>query len=201
VNRPTVSAGDVVREFYRIRHEHGGKAPPVGWAKARAEVPASQFLAFCQREEIDDPLAFIRWRLDGAKHAGHPIAISHLCTPAFAERWREWGEGLSLQDRQAAKLARQAGTRREQSVKALRILTPGMEAVKYPYMSTGRSELCLAEISLSGGYHPESRYCPTCPAAVRCAAALCREHGYDVVSLRAGRLHMLPREIAAAAVR
>ena len=86
-------------------------------------------------------------------------------------------------------------------VKELRVLTRGMEAAKHPYVTTGRHELCLAEIEYTGGFHPASRACTACPIGVRCAAKLYQQHGFDVVSLRAGRLHVLPREIAAAAVR
>lgn len=195
-----VDAGDVVREFYAWRERTTKKPPPVGNARHGALATAGEFIVWCREQEIEDPIAFLRWRLERAEHAGHPISIKALRSPAFAERWREWGEGISLDDAKAKKLLRQAGSALEQNVKTLRILTPGMEAAKHPY-AAGRSEMCLVETELTGGFHPASRYCPTCPVAVRCAAKLYKQHGFDVVALRRGALYALPREIAAAAVR
>jgi hypothetical protein len=198
----TVDAGDVAREFYRIREQHTGRPTPRGWSNQRTLDGARRFLEWCREQEIDDPLAFLRWRMDCAKHAGHPVGMEQLRSAVLAGRWKEWAEGRVLEQRQAERLARVAGTQREQAIKALRILTPAMEAAKYPFASTGRHALCLAQpLDYSGGFHPESRYCPSCPLAVRCAARLYEVHGFDVVALRAGRLYALPREVAAAAVR
>lgn len=195
-----VDANKVLDAFYRLRQSHFLTRRP-NFIREDAVRSAERYLDWCKGAQIDDPIAFLEYRFESARSAGHPVSIRALASEKLAGYWRTWAEGNYLEQKQAEKLTRIAGTRNEQAVKALRILTPGMEAAKVPYVSTSRHALCLAEIDITGGFHPDSVYCPTCPMAVRCAAALYREHGFDVVSLRAGRLNMLPKEIAAAAVR
>ena len=200
----TVDAGDVLDTFYRLREQHFRIPIPQFRAQshsAKQVALAQRFLAWCKAEEITDVPGYMRHRIEAGAHAGHPVGLAQLPSARMAELWREWREGEHLEQQRAEKLARAAGTRAEQAVKELRVLTRGMEAAKHPYVTTGRHELCLAEIEYTGGFHPASRACTACPIGVRCAAKLYQQHGFDVVSLRAGRLHVLPREIAAAAVR
>lgn len=192
-------AGVVLQTFYRLRSERNYKTPshftkPM-WAAAE------KFLAWCKKQEIDDPLGFIRYRLECADHTGYVLPLKSLCSDKLAEQWRTRAEGHQLEDDAYKALVLEAGSSKEQLVKSLMPLTRGHEAMQAHYAQTGQSELCMAEIDLSGGFHPNSRFCPTCPSAVRCAAALYQKHGFDVVSLRAGRLHAVPREVAAAAAR
>lgn len=196
--RKNVDAGDVIREFYRQRQERTGQRPP-SFRRPGVVQAAERFLERFKALEADDPFGYMRWRWDAAQHAGHPVGLVHLASDPLILRWRERGHGFALEAAKAEKLMRRAGTAHEQAVKELRILTPGMEAAKRPY--EGRRALCVADIELTGGFHPRSPACAACTAAVACAARLYQIHGWDVVSLRAGRLHLLPREVAAAAVR
>jgi hypothetical protein len=191
-------AGEVLQTFYRLKKERGNPVP--SYFRKELWETAERYLSWCQQEHIDDPLAFLHYRFQCADHTGYPLPLKGICSSAIAKNWREHGEGSSLEAQAYEALVTEAGTPLEQQVRALRLLTRGNEALKAQYQD-GRQELCLTEIDLSGGFHPESRYCPTCPVAVRCAAALYRKHGFDVVSLRAGRLHVLPSDVAAAAVR
>ena len=195
-----VDAGAVLNTFYRLREKLMGRRDP-GWHHQDAVQNAQRFLEWCKAEKIDDPLAFIAHRFEAARYAKHPIGLKQLVSAKAAETWREWREGAQLETKKAARLERQAGSIAEQQVKTLRVLTRGMEAVKQPYVERQRFDLCLAEIELTGGFHPESSACKSCPIGVRCAAKLYQQHGFDVVSLRAGRLYALPKDIAAAAVR
>ncbi len=195
----SVNAGDVLKTYYRLREDRGTR-PPTYYRK-RCWEHAEAFLAWCAKQEIDNPLGFLRYRFEVGDHGRYVPKLNQLRSNKLAEVWRQWREGQQLEDDHAVVLEQKAGTKAEQAIKELRLLTRGMEAAKHPYASTGRHELCLAEVDVTGGFHPESRYCPTCPVGVRCAAQLYQRHGFDVVSLRAGRLHVLPREVAAAAVR
>lgn len=193
-----VDAGDVLRTFYTLRQEHTGQRPPT-FRRPDALAAAQRLLDVFAELGADDPLAYLRWRWSAAAHAGHPVGITACACRTQVLRWSEVGQGHALAQAQAEKLARRAGSAWEQSVKELRPLTRGMEDAKRPYQ--GRPDLCMADIELTGGYHPKSPSCLACSAAVQCTARLYQIHGWDVASLRAGRLHVLPREVAAAAVR
>lgn len=195
-----VTAGKVLQRYYELREKRGTPAP--AFFRKRAWAHADAFLAFCAKAEIDDPLRFLEYRFEVADHEGYVPRLYKLRSYRLAELYRsEWKQGERAADDAYARLKEVAGSRAQQAVKSLRVLTHGMERAKQPYAAAGNFALCRAQIGITGGYHPSSRYCPTCPEAVRCAAALYREHGFDVVSLRAGRLHALPQDIAAAAVR
>lgn len=193
-----VEVMDVVRKFRELRATQHIAEP---WRyRENVHKHADAYLKWCAKERLD-PLRFLEYLFACAAHAGHVVHASRLRSAKLAEHWRQWAEGQRLQQEHGEALERKAGTRAQQMVKELRVLTPGMEAVKQPYVAAGKYELCVAQPDLTGGFHPESIYCPRCPRAVECAARLYHTYGFDVVSLRAGRLQYLPAEIAAAAVR
>lgn len=160
----------------------------------------TRFLKWCGKNDIDDPIGYLGYWFKVGDHNGQPPEMWKMTSARLAELWKRWLEGEHLEEVRYERLKQRAGSRSQQQIKALRILTRGHEAVKAPYWQKQQHTLCLTEIELSGGFHPESRYCAHCPVAVRCAAKLYTQHGFDVVSLRAGRLRDLPADVAAAAV-
>lgn len=188
---------DVLRT---IREECGKRWIPFPQKATASHLrQAKTFLAWCEKKGIDPGRYLTYWFQAGDKMGRRSINLLRLRSNALAEAFVEFGEGYVCEDERYRKLREEAGSKQQQQVKALRILTVGHEALKARYY--GRNpELCLAEIELSGGFHPESRYCVHCPVAVRCAAKLYQVHGFDVVALRSGRLRDLPPDVAAAAV-
>ena len=191
------TAGKVLQHYYELRQKRGPKPP--GFFRDRVWDHANAFLAWAAEQELDDPLRYLDYRFAVGDHNGRIPNIAQLRSVKLAALYRsEWKQG----GRDAADgydfVKRRSGTKREQAVKALRILTGANEVAKSHYV--GRAELCRAQSDMTGGYHPESRYCPTCPQAVRCAAQLHQTYGFDIVALRAGRLKYLPKEVAAAAI-
>ena len=191
---------NVLRSFYVAREAHTGKRPP-GFIRPKAITHAAAFISWCAKVGIDEPLRFLRWRMDAAKHSGWEPQIHQLRSNKLAENFLEWGEGRQRQSDRGDEIRRAAGSLWEQQVKELRILTRGMEAFRQPYVLSGTSEICMRSDQHSGGFHPKSRWCPVCPSAVRCADALNTRWGFDVVALRAGRLKDVPKSVAAAAVK
>lgn len=190
-----VEAGEVLRAFYRAREKRGIRTPTI--FRKRLWGHAETFLAWCKKEGIGDPIAFLEWRWGLADEGNYLLEIHRLRSKKLAHAWLEQGgEGRQAEVARMVDVERRTGSIAKQAIQELRILTVGNEAAKYQYPD--RRRLCMAEMDYTGGYHPESRYCPTCPLAVECSAQLYARHGFDVVSLRAGRLHALPQEIAAA---
>ena len=195
--KPTLTSGKVLQHYYAQREKRGIK-PPEYFRKKNWEH-AQKFLDWAVEQKITDPLRFIDYLFEVGDFNQRVPFLNRLCSAKLVAIYlSEWQQG----ERDAAdgydRLVRRAGTKQEQTVKALRILTPGMEAAKVHYVR--REELCQAESEVTGGFHPESQFCPTCPQAVRCAAQLYRRYGFDVVALRAGRLYDLPKEVARAAI-
>jgi len=186
----------IIDTYYELRARFGGRPRPN--FRRSAVRGATAYVAWCERAGIDDPLLFLRYRFECAQYTGYQMTWPRLRSNRLALVWQEWREGHALADVAAERLKAEAGTPRKQAIKTLRVLTRSM--VEFQGRHLGRAELCAVEVQFSGGYHPESRHCPACPAAVRCAANLYQAHGFDVVALRTGRLHALPADVAAAAV-
>jgi len=194
--KPT-TAGKVLQHYYGLREKRGPKPP--GFFRERAWGHARAFLAWAEEQGIDDPLRYLVYRFEVGDHNDRIPNLAQLRSNKLALIYlSDWQQGERDAADGYARLERRAGSKQEQAIKALRILTSGHEAAKTHYL--GRAELCRAESDITGGFHPESRFCPTCPQAVRCAAQLHKRFGFDVVALRAGRLHHLPKEVAAAAI-
>jgi hypothetical protein len=194
-----VNAGDVLIHYYKLRQEHGG-APAPQYFRKKTWACAEQYLAWCSKNQVE-PLGFLELVFKAGRISGRIPVLWRLRSNKLLEIWRSNGEGAIAEERAGAKLMQRAGTRREQAIKNLKINTRGMESMRRHYAAQGTQQLCLLETDLTGGYHPESQVCPACPFAVQCSAGLYQRHGFDVVSLRAGRLYALPSDVAAAAVR
>ncbi len=188
-----VTAEEIVKQFYLLV-----KQPRPNFHEKPLRH-ATSYLKWCKSQDID-PVRFLRYRIENTSHSGHIPSLARLKSVKIAETWRQWREGQQYADDNYDKLKRKAGSKQQQGVKALRILTRSQEMVKHRYTADGRYELCITD-DYSGGFHPHSKYCPLCPANGMCVAKLNARHGFNVVALREGRLNKLPAEIAAAAVR
>lgn len=186
----------VLKRFFTRAHERGGNAYPKRFFP-RHYKHAETFLKWCAKQGIEDPLDYIDYRFSAADHSGFVPKLHQLRSDRLAQVWVRWRSGEWQNEKQHERLKR---SHLQQSVKHLRELTRGQEVAKYHYVLEGKFELCFVESQITGGFDPRSRYCPSCPLAVRCAAKLYQEHGFDVVALRAGRLHALPPEVASVAV-
>ncbi len=149
---------------------------------------AARYLRWCRANDVD-PVRFIEFRFQYASAVRHPL-LSQLASSSALDRFRERA-AVSAHERDLhAMLA-------SQPLRDLLYLNHGQEAVRRNYTLDGRPDLCEVQPSLSGGYHPESQWCPTCPRASSCRTRVNRAHGIDVVALRSGALDVLPREVAA----
>ena len=193
------TAGKVLQHYYALREKRGVRPPK--FYRKHAWKRAEGLIAWAAEQGIKDVLRYLDFRLEVGDFNERIPNLAQLRSNKLAEIYlSDWQVGERAAADGYERLKRRSGTKQEQAVKALQVLSPGHEAAKVHYV--GRAELCRAESDLSGtgGYHPESRYCPVCPQAVRCAAQLYQTHGFDVVALRAGRLRDLPKEVAAAAI-
>jgi len=191
----------IIDTYYelRFRFEKRPKPKTIGRKTLlRNRSHAAAYLKWCHNAGVSDPALFMRYRFECAQHSKYNLAWSQLRSNKLAVVWKEWREGQTLADVASERRTAAAGSAYKQAIRTLQVLTRSMEEFKARYV--GRAELCVVEAQFSGGYHPESKHCPMCPSAVRCAANLYQLHGFDVVALRAGRLYALPPEIVAAAV-
>lgn len=154
---------------------------------------AVAYLRWCKQHEVEDPYLFmwLRFRiLRNQRGSRVRPSLKGLPTPTLLPQYR-----TMVYDRQ---LTKQADTQRQREFVSVQT---GHEAVRRVYLLGGKTELCLAQPNLSGGYHPYSRFCPRCPRANECAQALNAREGFDVVALRLGPGRSLPQEaIQASAV-
>ena len=189
-----LTAGKFLQKYYAKRQEIlGTKAP--SYFRAKSWDHAESFLLWCKKNEVESVMEFLEFRLRTSQISGHKLAIGKLRSPKSLQAFRAWGRDRQDDAVWEKQLASKSGTPQQQQIKALRILTRANLIVQERYSREGKHGLCLVEASLSGGYHPDSPYCPTCPEALPCAAQLHEEYGFDVVCLRKGLRQFLPAAI------
>lgn len=185
--------GELLVKYYALRQQFFG-VRPASFLRKNALKNIENFAAWCKNQGIEDVEGFLEFRMKCAEHSKWVPKTSQLRSNKIAEQWRNWKAGEVAQERIEQQHMRQAGSAQQQQLQALRLLTPNQELVKARYAQSGKPQLCVLN-ETSGGYHPESRYCPACPMALQCAGRLHQQHGFDVVSLRANRLHALPKSL------
>lgn len=99
---------------------------------------------------------------------------------AFVESW-EWWYDWAWRFHHEPKLMKELEVSRDE---VFRPVKPAKEAIKARYVSQGLAELCRRATEHSGGYHPRSRWCQTCPEAQLCVAQTNDFYGFDVVKVR-----------------
>jgi len=196
-----MDAKTVIREYFQhLSKIERTQFKPPKFPSSRILEQAAEFLRWCEAKNIQEPELYIRFRLDGGRARRFRIPFKALKSEAVAEAWHKWGAtkyrvGEWTQKQHAA--IRPAEVDR---IKSLRYLAPATESYQYFHVAEGRVELCMATPQYSGGFHPMSRVCPSCPKSIACADKLNQAHGFNVVDLRHGRIERLPREIQAAAI-
>jgi len=196
-----VTPTQLIKLYNTLVDRHGRYAGAYRSPRSSADIrAATAFLRWADEREVA-PASFLEFRFESsmARHGRHP-RLNALPSETLVPVWRDH-DGDEREAAAHAKLAKDAGTQLDQHVESLLLLTRADEAVKYPYATTGRARLCLADMRFSGGFHPESRFCPSCAIATECSAELGRIHGFDVVRLRRRQFKGLPPAIIDAARR
>lgn len=171
---------ETLAEFDRMSGGLGGYTQSRG-----AWDAAASFLRWCKAEGVEQPLLFmwLRFRVvrAGRKHASARPSLQNMASPALLKKY------FAIVERQQFEcgMKKQFDTQHERSLVSV---ASGNEAVRRDYVVSGRTDLCEVQQNLSGGYHPFSKWCPACPHAVSCAQRLNEREGFDVVSLRLGRM-------------
>lgn len=145
---------------------------------------AMKFIAWCNEHEVGDPKLWIWMRFKFMK-SGYP-GFASLGSEALIPTYKRL---LAKRSRERVVKDRGKGA----AVRALIDCTPAQEAVRERYV--GKEAMCVAQPSLSGGFHPHSMICPACPSATACATKLNAKHGFDVVALRLGKVDGLPEHV------
>lgn len=191
---------EVAREFGRPGPSDPTIGRPSVMRREDLEI-ASRYLRWCEAKQVD-PLTFMQERFLHLKRVAQcRPKFNALASEKLLEVWRknqEARENEGRMRREQIRLEHQAGTWAQQEIRALALLTKAMEDFKRPYLLSGQAELCLSAPHHSGGYHPRSSFCKTCPQSIRCAVALNQRVGFDAVALRAGRLDLLSPEVVSA---
>jgi len=175
----------VLTEFCALYRKYG--RPITTGLKASSRQHVETYLKWCDANEVD-PILFMRDRFRRVALAskGYLPGFRNLASEKLLAAWKT-GESRAHREAADARLTREAAsTASRQHFDSLRAPPrPAQEQYKRTYVLSGRPELCRLSSQHSGGYHPKSSVCPTCPQAVRCAQDLNAQHGFDLVSVRA----------------
>lgn len=195
-----VRPGQIFQKYHELREALGGPKPPAYFRKRHRAI-ITTYLEWCAAQDVD-AIAFLEFRFRAAAYSGNLPALDRLRSVKQAKLYREtWIQAEIRLDKHYAKIKNAMGPVEVQTMRSLKLLTHAMGAAKHGHVTRGRYDLCLADIDLTGGYHPQSSYCASCPLAVQCAAKLHEIYGFDVAAYREGRIGDLPKHIIALAVR
>lgn len=184
----TATVQEVLAQYAKLANKHEGFS-----ATRPAWDAAASYLRWCKNVGVTQPLLFmwLRFRIlrSGARSRTVHPSLSNMASEALIPRYE------ALIERQRVEHEMKAGwaTQRERELVGV---NHGHEAMRRNYVVMGKAELCEAQIEETGGYHPFSKWCPACPRAITCAAALNKQEGFDVVALRLGRI--TPEQASAA---
>ena len=136
---------------------------------ARMLGSAQRYVDWCAARTINPK----HWMIARHEWSGwtHRIAISKLsdASPRFRASWEEW-IAAKYAEWDVEKRDRAAVVADTNKIEATTILG---EAQKAAYAHHGEAELCMvAGSSLTGGWHPESRWCAACRLGVECRTRL-----------------------------
>tara|TARA_R110000751_G_scaffold85896_9_gene171280 strand:+ start:2441 stop:2977 length:537 start_codon:yes stop_codon:yes gene_type:complete len=129
----------------------------------KAAKEAEAYLAWAVTEGVD-PVLFMRARHEAATGARVPVSRLGNASPGFLAKYREWGEW------------KQSKVATEERYAAVDDDDPEVELV--PLHEAARAALigsplvCMSSLTITGGWHPASSYCPTCPSGKACRAGL-----------------------------
>lgn len=191
-----------VTHYYEIKRQH--HRAPRATRPERDQQQMQAFLCWCTEHQIQDPLGYMTERMEmvwrGSRKRSLP-RIEQLPHDRLAKRWASF-----VVDQRVAEQATAERMRRydPDALHIKSLAAPPLRArenIKRLHVMNGRFEQCLTLWRHHGGYHPDSDVCRSCPCAVRCAAQLNQEYGFDVVALRSGQLHALPPAVASALMR
>jgi hypothetical protein len=194
-----------IDHYYQLRAKHRRPIPRKLSAAHKADDAAAMetFLQWCQGKDIDDPAGYMAERFRSVYLASRRKAvprITQLANDMLAKRWTGWIEG----ERIAATSYTKRVAQDDQFALVVKSLAAAPHVTKESFkrrLAGEGAEACMTMVHESGGYHPKSGWCQQCACAVRCAARVNEEHGFDVVALRSGALDKVPARVASALVR
>jgi hypothetical protein len=180
---------EVIKVYKRHVRDLSGREPRRPHRLNPQDIAAARkFLLWCDRRAVD-PVKMIALRFRQVA-----FVTGRRAGPRLADLGSD--SLVSYAQREEASSAA-AGTEIavfDQTVRDLTLVLPGQDQVRRRYYFERRQALCM-ENPMSGGYEPRSHFCPNCPQAPACAAKLNAKWGFDVVSLRLGRLEAVPAAV------
>jgi hypothetical protein len=186
MNEKETTVQEVLDEFDRLAGGLGGYTRSRGAWNA-----ASSFLRWCREHHVEQPKLFmwLRFRVVrvGRGSRARP-SLQSMASEALLTRYHTMVQRMSWESAQKKLMD-------TQFERELISVNSGNEAVRRDYLVNGRTDLCEAQINLSGGYHPFSKWCPACPRAASCAKRLNEREGFDVIALRLGKIAQAPEHV------
>lgn len=180
---------EIVRRFYELK----GVTP---MNTSTAQKHAAKFLEWCKAHDVK-PLPFMEARFTRFAKKGTPLGLRSMGSLTALKRWREWEQGVFSQEKHFSSAKPIEQSQREKRVLTLlREPTAVQENLRRTHQLEGRTQVCMADMEITGGYDPRSRLCLTCPSKHACLHALNRAEGFDVGALRVHLLSRLPADVA-----
>jgi hypothetical protein len=189
--------GRVIDHYRRLYGKYKARIP----RRPDQRVPedravAERYVRWCDERDADE-LLFMEERfrhLDRTQRAAPMFRA--LRREKVMECWKKGGEQRALEERTSQNIMAQMLPVFDQSILDLSRVTPDQERYRHRHFIKSTQRVCMVMPEYSGGYHPESRYCPQCSVGPECAGRLNGQWGCNVIALRSGRLDLVPAKVA-----
>jgi len=193
--RDVTTAQDLFNDYNRYRfHTTSIKEKRAGGAYITSLKPTPKnLLAFeklvgwCGERSID--ARHWLYTLFVARHWRFAPPLKHLTSPTHLDRYQSM-EAAGYQQAQVA-------SRDHQGFDCNRDLSHSVEMLKRHLLQFGGPGRCMDKMTTETyGYHPLSKVCEGCPAAVACEAMLQSRVKFDITALRRGAITPYQAQVA-----
>lgn len=156
--------------IYRSELQAHGLTPG-RWTTSRKFGP---FLRWCEAKSVD-PRRFIISRHD-AVNWQRAIPPHQLASDKFLAKFREFGDNRAAEEVLQNRYKQTGDPHKAAQAQFPRwsdpVPSPTHEHRRQGWVAVRGPEECADKWPITGGYHPRSRVCPTCPAREQCSTAI-----------------------------
>lgn len=157
---------------------------------------ADKYVRWCDEHDTDE-LLFMEERFRQL-HETKKITpgFRFLRSEVVMKWWKRGGEYRALEKKESDAIAKTMLPAFDQTILDLSRITPDQERYRMRHFIGNILGVCMVSPELSGGYHPQSKYCTQCAKGPECVQRLNKRWKFNVVALRAKRLDLLPPVVA-----
>lgn len=179
---------ELMQTYNEEHRRYRGKPGRIRYSDTKQRTIFESFVSWCRENDIDEPKSFIIARIYHAQEESSKRYFpkpEQLKTAALLrdEMWRDlydWVARCRYDQEELGKLL-DPGTSKAKRIQTLASLRPAWERFK---AKNPNREICASLPQYTGGFHPASDHCASCPQQLRCASISTSHWGPEIMARR-----------------